>query len=314
MYKSNETNSSYEIDLSGIFNIIWDRKYLIISLTSVFGVLSIIYSLFLPNVYTSSALLAPSNGDQSLSSKLGGYSSLAGLAGVNISNDADLKTTEAIERIKSFEFFSNYFLPNVNLEDIMAVKKWIPEKDTLVYKNRIYDSNEKKWVRKASFPYQTIPSDQEAFEKFIEDVLVVREDKQTTFLQLSISHKSPHVAKHWADIIIKNINESMREIDKRSAQEAIDFLNESTQSTNVQSLKEVTSRLLEDQMQILMLASSEEAYVFKTIDSPISPEEKTSPNRLLIIMLITFFGGILSVILVLIQTYIEQKKSIHSTS
>ena len=108
MFKSNETNIKYEIDLNGIFNIIWDRKYFISSLTSIFAVLSIIFSLFLPNIYTSSALLAPSNGDQSLSSKLSGYSSLAGLAGVNISNDADLKTIEAIERIKSFEFFSNY--------------------------------------------------------------------------------------------------------------------------------------------------------------------------------------------------------------
>ena len=133
----------------------------------------------------------------------------------------------------------------------------------------------------------------------------------TSFVKISFSHKSPEIAKNWLEIIIFNINESMRLEDIRASQKYINFLNESQQSINVQYLKVVTSRLLENQMQTLMLASSNDSYVFKTIDSPIMPELKSSPNRAIICIAITIFGGILSVLLILFKHYlIVQKKKI----
>jgi LPS O-antigen subunit length determinant protein (WzzB/FepE family) len=93
----------------------------------------------------------------------------------------------------------------------------------------------------------------------------------------------------------------MREIDKQDAQNSIDFLSESSRAVSIQSIKEVVSKLLESQMQTLMLASSSEAYVFKTIDSPIVPEAKSGPKRALICILGTALGAILSLLTVLVQ-------------
>ena len=56
-------------------------------------------------------------------------------------------------------------------------------------------------------------------------------------------------------------------------------------------------------MQILMLASSNEAYVFKAIDSPFVPEKKSSPRRALICIIGTLIGAILSLIIVFSQYY-----------
>ena len=70
----------------------------------------------------------------------------------------------------------------------------------------------------------------------------------------------------------------MRNEDAKNARESIAFLNESIQSTNIQSLKEASSRLLEEQMKTLMLVASNEAYVFKIIDSPIVPEKNQHPK------------------------------------
>ena len=68
------------------------------------------------------------------------------------------------------------------------------------------------------------------------------------------------------DVIIYNINECMREIDKEDAQNSINFLSDSIKTTNSQSIKLVFSKLMESQMQTLMLASSNEDYIFKTIN------------------------------------------------
>jgi len=95
----------------------------------------------------------------------------------------------------------------------------------------------------------------------------------------------------------------MREIDKQDAQNSIDFLSESIKTTDSQSIKLVFSRLMESQMQTLMLASSNDAYVFKIINSPIVAEEKSEPNRTLICIIGTILGGLFSIIIALISHF-----------
>ena len=51
-------------------------------------------------------------------------------------------------------------------------------------------------------------------------------------------------------------------------------------------------------MQTLMLASSNEAYVFKTLDSQISQEYRSEPNRALICILGSLLGFMISVFIV----------------
>ncbi len=254
------------------------------------------------DVYKSSSLLAPTSQDESLSSSLGGLSSLAGIAGVSLPAGSISDSQIAVKRIESFEFFSKNFLPSIKLEDLMAEKKWIPQENKLIYDKDIFDESSNKWVRKVSYPKKTIPSSQEAFKEF-KKALSINQDEETGLVYLSIEHISPHVAKEWMDVIIYNINECMREIDKEDAQNSINFLSDSIKTTNSQSIKLVFSKLMESQMQTLMLASSNEDYIFKTINSPIVPEEKSGPNRAFICIVGTLFGFIFSIILVLIQHF-----------
>ncbi|MFL2726065.1 MAG: LPS O-antigen length regulator, partial [Gammaproteobacteria bacterium] len=169
---------------------------------------------------------------------------------------------------------------------------------------KLFNQKESKWVRKVSHPKKIIPSDQEAYEKYI-DIMRITENKQTSFVTLSIDHESPIMAKNWVEIIIKNINQSMREEEEKKAQSSINFLNESAKLTNIQSLKDAISSLLESQMQILMLAASNDDYIFKIIDSPIAPEEKSSPRRALICIIGTLLGVALSLFITFFQYYRE---------
>tara|TARA_B100000925_G_scaffold254026_1_gene206747 strand:+ start:10874 stop:11803 length:930 start_codon:yes stop_codon:yes gene_type:complete len=297
-------NNQYDdaVDLKEILQILFNKKILIGFLTLFFAVVSVFAAISMSDVYKSSSLLAPTSQDESLSSSLGGLSSLAGIAGVSLPAGSISDSQIAVKRIESFEFFSKNFLPSIKLEDLMAEKKWIPQENKLIYDKDIFDESSNKWVRKVSYPKKTIPSSQEAFKEF-KKALSINQDEETGLVYLSIEHISPHVAKEWMDVIIYNINECMREIDKEDAQNSINFLSESIKTTNSQSIKLVFSKLMESQMQTLMLASSNEDYIFKTINSPIVPEEKSGPNRAFICIVGTLFGFIFSIILVLIQHF-----------
>ena len=295
MNENNNSNSlDNEIDLAELFSIIWNKKIFISIFTSFAALISVLYALYLPNIYTSSSLLAPTTEDNSLSSQLGSFSGLAGLAGVSLPAGNISNSQIAVKRIESFEFFSKYFLPNIKLEDLMAVDEWDAKNNTVVYDDSEFNSTTNEWSRK--------PSDQKAYKEY-KRALSISQEELTGLVYLSMKHKSPVVAQNWVDTIIYNINECMREIDKQDAQNSIDFLNESLKNTNSQSIKVVFAKLMESQMQTLMLASSNEAYVFKTINSPIVPEDKSSPSRALICILGTLLGGILSILIVLFRNF-----------
>ena len=291
-----------EIDLVELFKIIWKRKIFIFSITLIFSILSILYSLSLQNIYQSRALLVPSEAKENMSSRLANYSSLAGGLGLNISGVERNKSQEAIERIKTLEFFSDFVLPNILLEDLLAVKSWDSKGNQIKYNKNLFNKETNKWVKKSNNNLTSIPSAQEAFKEY-KSILSIEQDSLSSFITISINHKSPYLAKEWLDIIIFNINESMREEDKREASASINYLKEAASTTNVQSLKDAISNLLEMQMQTLMLASSNKDYVLKTINSPYVPEEKVEPSRAIICIFGALVGALFSIFIIIIQHY-----------
>jgi LPS O-antigen subunit length determinant protein (WzzB/FepE family) len=292
--KSMEEISNYdEIDLRDLFLILWSKKNIIFFITSISAILSVIYALSLPNIYSSNAILAPTSSQESLSSKLGQFSGLANIAGFSMPSQKASKSEEAIKRINSFDFFQNYFLANIKLENLVALKEWSAKEDKLIYNESLIDAKNGKWLLDKKNRSQK-PSNQEAFKTY--KMILSINEVGAGFYSISIDHRSPNIAKKWLDIIILNINESMRDIDKEASLNSINFLNKLQTSNNMKSSKEMIANLLENQIQTLMLASSDKAYVFKIIDSPISPEKKSGPSRALICILGSFFGVMLSLL------------------
>ena len=122
-----------EIDLRELFYVLLEGKWIIVSLTAFVSIIGVIYSLFLPNIYESKALLVPVNSSSGISGALGGYSGLAGLAGISLPSGGDEgNSAKAIQKISSLSFFENNILTNIHLPDLMAVKSWNSKTNTLL--------------------------------------------------------------------------------------------------------------------------------------------------------------------------------------
>ena len=303
-----DQNLNDEINFYLFLKSIWKQKVLLFSIMILSFLSSIVFSLLIPNTYTSSTLLAPSTQEDSLSSKLSQYSGIVGLAGINLPSEGNTKSQEAIERIFSFDFFKRYFLPNIKLENLMAVTECDPIKNELKDDDNLYDIKTKSWVRNVPKTKKIIPSEQEAYEEVYIDLIQLNVDKNSGFVTISIKHESPFIAKKWVEIIVYNINESMREIDKVNAQNSITFLNELANSMNFQSIKEAILNLQETQMQTLMFASSNQSYIFKTIDPPIAPETKSGPHRILIWISGVLIGVIIGILIIAYRHFFNIQK------
>ena len=140
-----------EIDLREIFYILMQGKWVILSLTSFVSIIGVIYSLLLPNIYESKALLVPINSSSGISGALGSYSGLAGLAGISLPSSGDEgNSVKAIQKLSSLSFFEDNILQNIFLPDLMAIKSWNPKINKVIYDQSIYDTNSDTWVRDLS--------------------------------------------------------------------------------------------------------------------------------------------------------------------
>ena len=297
-----------EIDLRELFYVLLEGKWIIVSLTTFISIIGVIYSLSLPNIYQSKTLLAQVNLSSSVSGALGSFGVLPELSGLSLpyGNDEG-NSAKAIEKISSLSFFENNILPNIHLPNLMAVESWDPETNTLTIDENSFDTNTNTWIRDYTFPQQQIPSAQESYKVF-KELLSLSVDKKSGFITLSIKHQSPFVAKPWVELVVNEINAFYRQKDKLESEKAVSYLNQQISMTGLSEIKQVLAQLLQEETKKLTLIEANEYYVFDYIDPPAVMEEKSEPTRSIICIVIALFGGILSILFVLIRHYAIKQK------
>lgn len=303
----NNDSESYEdsINLIELFQAIFNGKWIIISITAFASISSIIYSLHLPDIYKSQALLAPVESSGSMSGALQSYSGLASLAGISMpSADSGDNSVKAMEKISSLSFFKNNLLPNIFLPELIAVKSWNSELNNLAFDSNIYNETNNSW-NVNFFNTKNGPSSQESYKEF-QKLLSIAKDKDTGFVKISVKHQSPHVAKKWTDLIVREVNSYYREKDKSEAEKAVIFVNSQMAKTSFTEIKLMMAEIVQQKIQTLTLIEASEFYVFEYIDPPAVMEQKSEPGRALICIIGAFLGALLSVIIVLFRHFKKQ--------
>lgn len=292
-----------EVDLRELFMVLWKGRFWIIYTTLTAAVITVAIALWLPNIYRSEALLAvDEDGSGGLADLAAQYGGLASLAGISLPASGSSDKAVAIETLKSLQFISEFIEQRDILAELMASTSYDLASGEISYKKKIYDIESDVWTRKAKLPYVPKPSYQEAYEEFME-IMFISEDQETGFVTLAIEHISPRIAERWVTWLIEDVNRKMLTEDRAEAQQAIDYLTDQLQQTQVVALEEVFYSLIEEQTKTIMLASARPEYIFKTIDQAAIMEEKASPQRALICILGVILGGIFGTLLVLLKGY-----------
>ena len=308
--KNNDNISDKEIDLKQMFAILWNSKIYLFSIITIFTIAALVYSLYLPNIYKSTALLSPVGEQSSIGSSSRSLGGIASLAGINLSPDVNgSNAVKALDKLNSLSFFTDNILPNIYLPDLMAVKSWNAVTNTVVYDNKLYNHTTQTWVRDFKYPQTQIPSAQESFVIFINEHLSVSEDQDTFFVTISVKHQSPFVAQAWTKLIVKELNNFFRVKDKAEAQGAVDYLNTQIAQTSFTEVKLAIAELLQQKTQQLSLIEVSDFYVFDYIDPPVAMAKTHEPNRAVILIIGIFLGSMFGIFIVLIRYYFFNKQS-----
>ena len=188
----------------------------------------------------------------------------------------------------------------------MAVKARDMKTNEIIYDEEIFEAKRNKWLREVEAPFKPKPSMQEAYKVF-EKIINIKKDNETGMVSLSIEHFSPIIAQQWVNWLITDINQTMKERDVIEATKSTNFLAQQLEQTKIADIRTVLYKLVEEQTKTIMFANVRAEYIFKTIDPALVPEEKFKPQRALIVLISTFFAGVLSVFFILIKFYIVRK-------
>src|SRR5690606_2767647 len=101
---------------------------------------------------------------------------------------------------------------------------------------------------------------------FDDNVRSISEDDETGLVTLTVEWIDPEIAAEWANILVERLNERMRRRALLEAESNVGYLQEELAKTGVVTLQQSISRLLESELQKLMLARGNEEFAFRVID------------------------------------------------
>jgi len=299
-------------DLIELWLVLWRRKWVVIGVSLLLTVSIVLYSLTLPNIYKSSALLSPQKSQESgsLASLAGQFGGLASMAGINLGGASD-DTALHIETIKSKDFIYR-FIEKYNVKvPLMAAKSWDKSTGKLIIDESLYSVSNKEWVKEVKKGESPEPSMFDTYVAFLKN-LEVEQNKSTGFVTLAFKHIDPNISKLWVEYLIQDINALMRQQEIAERNRSILFLEKQLKKTNVAEMKNVFYSLIEEQTKMMLLAEVQADYVFKMIESPIIEERKVSPNRAVIAIVSAVFSGLFMCLITLFVHFVVSYKRKYS--
>jgi len=176
-----DQNSSVaeSITLVDLAATIWRQKWLVIIITAAAAVLSVLYSLSKPNIYTATSTLLPISGSTSALSQ---YAGLAAMAGVSLPGASSADPTVKIQAI-----LNSRELATKVINDLDLIPKLIKEPEKL----------------------KTISPLSAALQTFQKNVFSVSVDTKTSVIKVSAKTKDPELSARIVNTVIDLLQQDL---------------------------------------------------------------------------------------------------------
>lgn len=293
-----------DIDLNALQQLMLQQKYLIVFIVLVTSLLGVALALALPNVYKSSALLAPLSESQgSLSGMAQQYSGLASVVGISLPGGSEVTDSEINVRSLSTRQFVLEFINKYKIaESLMTGVEWRFIQEAAEDEFNCTSFNERNIEYSSGL---TTYSASEVLEKFFA-VYNVTEDKNSGFITVSLNNRNPQTAAFLLNCLIAEANSRAKERDQQEAAQSISYLEEKIRQNSFSDVDQVLSELVQAKIQQAMLAEIRTDYAFMVLDPPLAMSTPDSPNRILIIFIFSAFGLFIAFAIVLIKSDLRE--------
>jgi len=358
--KEKELAKEDEIDLISLAKNLWEGRRTIIKTVIIFILLGLFVALFSKKEYTVTSIMVPQIDNQS--PKLGGLSSLASLAGINMDMNAGasaispmlypmiISSTRFQLEIMNAEYLFDEVERPISLIDYYVnvhkpglfgiLKKYtfgLPE--LIISAIRGEQSGE---VSDSTSDIYKLTKDQDEVRKIIENNLSLEVNDKEGYLTLNSRFHQAHLSAQIAQKAQELLQEYVTQFKVKKAKAQLEFIKaryeenqgefeeaQSKLATFRDANKNISSEIMRTQEERLqneyqlafevyselakqleqsLIKVEEDTPVFSIIKEVVVPIERSKPNRILILFVWIFLGGILGLGIVISRSFVAKVK------
>jgi uncharacterized protein involved in exopolysaccharide biosynthesis len=261
------------LDAAGLVRTVWARKWWIALATSLTTLAAVAYALMATQWYRAESILMPREGAAlgGLSAQLSQFSGLIDMAGLGVGQTSKQEPLGVLRSVG----FARRFIERNDLAELLSSESGLAIRER-------GDDPDRELQRLA--------------EEFGKSVLTVGEDRRTGLVTVGVEWRDPQTAADWANGITRQINEEMRQRSLDEATRNVEFLRGQLERTETVSLQQAIARLVETEMQKVMLAQGTAEYAFRVIDAARPPAKRSWPKRTALV-LAAFAAGLFASVL-----------------
>jgi len=262
------------IDLKLIYKKIKTNIKLLFLINISLVTMALIYTISLPNEFTSSAkveLRQDPNSNEG-TRPVGGLNSLFG--GISLGNSSG-NIYSLMEFIQSRDFYKNHFYINENFVEKLKIANGLDKQEEISFL--------------------------ESYDLFNTN-LSMSFDENTQLLDIFYTSYSADFSQFAVQQIITSTNEEQKKQKKYENEQSIAFISDQIVVSTNQNLIEAFSQLLQDELKKNILVNIFDDYPLKTVDSPYIPEKKSSTSKAVLMIFFILLSSILSVIIILLRS------------
>jgi LPS O-antigen subunit length determinant protein (WzzB/FepE family) len=305
-----QENQNYddEINLKGLFSVLWRGKYFIIIVTMISLAAGSLHLRGKDSQYSVSILLAPVQEGQSTPNfgNLGGLASLAGMS-LPSSSASDFAKYEIM--LKTQEISTLVFKEQNLIQELFS-DEW--DENQQIFRapkqnrTRLIKNYVKELLTGQPPKEYTKPSPAKLTE-FIDKKIRINLDNKTLYLNLSAETSNPDLLTKLLVSMIKNTDELFKKKFIKEANDAVQFYQIKISKARSQEHREILASLIAKEERKLLLATRDGPFVAEILTGPNTSLNPTSPKASLILTLSISIGGFLSCGLLLIRNLLSKK-------
>jgi len=302
--QTNEFIQEDEIDLRELFNTIYSNKFKIVAFSFIITLLTIIYTMSIPNSYKSEVILSPQ--EQSKGSSLGGLGALAGLAGVSLGGSSSMDAFSSLNTIINNNTFNKMMIEKYDLASRLSMKNMDKNLVFAMNDRRIYDlfrtDNDSEKMKNKDNLYGTI--------KLLKSVVSFSNDKKTGAIILTVNLQDRFLAKELLEIYLKESTEYLAKLDMQDLDKKLKYYSHELSNADDIELKTQLSQLISSLMQKKVLSKASEYYVVRKITQAEVAfiQDKTKPKRGLTVIVSFVTSIILAIFMVFLLEFLKGNK------
>lgn len=202
--------------------------------------------------------------------------------------------------------FASPQVPLLTLRSERFAEQFIEQHELLpILFAEFWDHSAQRWITDGRVE---APDLRDAVSFFTSDVLAIDSDPRSGLTNLSVSWTDPVLAREWADALVQDLNDSLRAQALADAERNVEHLKAQIKQPGAATVQQALARLLEVELQRVMLAKVQPDVAFAVIDPARTPKDPIGPQRIKFTLIALGGGALLGAMVVFLRRSAAQRR------